>query len=334
MSRKIVLASRNRDKIRELKQLCEGLPFSILSTADFPGLPDVIEDGTTILGNASRKAVITAAYTGEISVADDTSLQVRVLNGFPDVFAARFSGPDATYDSNARLVLELMEGVPDGMRQARFGTACVWVDPQPLQEEPGREYEVSRPAVGRWLRNPWARSITVRDPERETAFWNRLLDREEVWTGYRSRMLTDQVDAGQDRVRMAKLAAGLVALPGDGEGLLLPDTRIWSVPGPGVVGPPPTNVSPSGLDPEAPGRAVNQEFWLEISAEGRMLGEINRQPVGTGGFGYDPIFVPTLTPGHESLTLAELEPAHKNAISHRGRAFRRLVKAARSAYGV
>ena len=113
----------------------------------------------------------------------------------------------------------------------------------------------------------------------------------------------------------------------------LPDPRIWSVAEPGVAGPPPTNVSPSGLDPEAPGRAVNQEFWLEISAEGRLLGTISRQGVGSGGFGYDPIFVPTTGEGG-SLTLAELESAVKNAISHRGVAFRRLVRAARVAYEV
>jgi inosine/xanthosine triphosphate pyrophosphatase family protein len=330
MKRKVVLASRNRDKIRELKELCEGLPFTVLSAEDFPGLADVIEDGTTMLGNASRKAIITAAYTGEISIADDTSLQVRALNGFPDVFAARFSGPGATYDSNARLVQELLEDVPDDMRQARFGTACVWVDPRPLEEDPRRKYSVPQPAARRWLRNPWYRSITVREPELEAAFWNRLVDREEVWAEYRRRMTTDLVSLGQNREQLAEIAAGLLAETEYEEGLRMPDTRIWTVTGPDEPAPPPTNVSPSGLDPEAPGRSVNQEFWLEISAEGRLLGTINRQPVGAGGFGYDPVFVPI----GETRTLAEYESAVKNAISHRGRAFRRLMRAAREAYGV
>ena len=106
--RKVVLASRNKDKVRELQQLFAGLDFHVLSADDFPGLPDVIEDGTTIVGNARRKAIVTAAYTGEISVADDTSLEVRELNGFPDIFAARFSGSAATYGSNVDLILELM----------------------------------------------------------------------------------------------------------------------------------------------------------------------------------------------------------------------------------
>ncbi|MCK9996993.1 MAG: hypothetical protein KAH56_12035, partial [Candidatus Krumholzibacteria bacterium] len=140
---------------------------------DYPGLPDVIEDGTTILGNATRKAMITAAFTGEIALADDTSLEVRELNGFPDIFAARFSGPEATYDSNAALVLDLMSGVPDDSRQARFSTACVWVDPRPGLDE----FSVARPAVSRWLRNPWERSIEIRNPDEEWDFWNGIMDR-------------------------------------------------------------------------------------------------------------------------------------------------------------
>ena len=255
MTRKIVLASRNKDKVRELKQLCEGLPFAVLSAEDFPGLPEVIEDGTTILGNASRKAIITAAYTGEISIADDTSLQVRALNGFPDVFAARFSGPEATYDSNARLVLELMKSVPNDKRQARFGTACVWVDPQPAVDGRRQDYPVPRPAIRRWLRNPWMRSITVRDPERETDFWNRLQDRNEAWADYRRRMTADLVEHGQDKKALAAVAAGLLAGSDQEAGQRLPDSRIWTVADPDIAGPPATNVSPSGLDPEAPGRA-------------------------------------------------------------------------------
>ena len=129
--RKVVLASRNRDKIRELIEVFEGMPFDIVSAEDYPGLPEVIEDGTTIEGNATRKALITAAYTGEIALADDTSLQVRELIGWPDIFAARFSGPGATYASNAQLVVDLMAAVPDDCRQARFATACVWIDPRP-----------------------------------------------------------------------------------------------------------------------------------------------------------------------------------------------------------
>lgn len=332
--RDVVLASRNADKVRELKQLCEGMPFRILCAEDFPGLPDVIEDGTTVLGNATRKAIVTAAYTGEISIADDTSLEVRVLNGLPGVFAARFSGPEATYESNAQLVLELLRDVPEDHRQARFATAGVWMDPRPGSScsgaPTGTDFPVQQPAVRRWMHNPWARSITLRDTENEETFWSRFIDRDQVWDAYRARIANDLVDWGQDRVGVAGIAARLIDSVGTGEGLRIPDPRIWTVGGPDTGVEPRTRVAPSGLDPEAPGRGVNENVWLEISASGRVLGDVGWQALGSQGFGYDPIFVPA----GQTRTLAEFEDAEKNAISHRGQAFRRLIRAARAAYGV
>jgi non-canonical purine NTP pyrophosphatase (RdgB/HAM1 family) len=328
--RKVVLASRNEDKVRELKQVFEGMAFKVVSAADYSGLQDVIEDGTTILGNATRKAMITAAFTGEIALADDTSLEVRELNGFPDIFAARFSGPDATYESNAALVLDLLEDVPDGSRQARFATACVWVDPRPEPED----YSVARPAVRRWLRNPWERSIEIKNPGEEWDFWNEIMDRRQVWHGYVTQMMADSATWGHDRARLREIAEGLLDgcdEGGSAEGALrMPDPRIWAVEGPFTDEEPPTLVAPLGLDREAPGRGVNGPFWLEISTTGRLLGDITRQPVGGEGFGYDPIFQPV----GEQRTLAEMQPESKNAISHRARALRRLMRAVRDAYSV
>jgi len=328
--RKVVLASRNQDKVRELKQVFKGMPFEVVSSGDYPGLPDVIEDGTTILGNATRKAMITAAYTGEIALADDTSLQVQELIGFPDIFAARFSGPGATYDSNAALLLDLMQDVPNGSRQARFATACVWVDPRPGPED----CVVARPALKRWLHNPWARSIEIKNPEEEWDFWNGILDRRLEWRHYVTDKMTDPVTWGHDRGRLREIAEGLLAGCDEGgmeEGALrMPDPRIWAVEGPNSTDESPTVVAPSGLDREAPGRGVNGPVWLEISTEGRVLGEITEQAVGGEGFGYDPVF----RPEGEQRTLAEMLPGEKNAISHRARALRRLMRAVRGAYGV
>ena len=328
--RKVVLASRNQDKVRELKQVFEGMPFKVVSAADYPGLPDVIEDGTTILGNATRKAIITAAFTGEIALADDTSLEVRELNGFPDIFAARFSGPEATYDSNASLVLDLMSDVPSCSRQARFATACVWVDPRPGPEE----FSVSRPAVLRWLRNPWERSIEIKNSDEEWDFWNGIMDRRQVWHGYVTSMLMDSATWGHDPGRLREIAEGLLAgcdeYASSADALQIPDPRIWAIDGPFSTEKPLTLVAPSGMDREAHGRGVNGPFWLEVSTTGRLLGEITRQAVGSQGFGYDPIF----RPDGEQRTLAEMEPEEKNAISHRARALRRLMRAVRGAYSV
>lgn len=335
--RKVVLASRNEDKVRELKQLFDGLDFEVVSTDNYPGLPDIIEDGTTMVGNARRKAIITAAYTGEISVADDTSLEVRKLNGFPDIFAARFSGEGATYDSNAQLVLDLMQDVPDDVRQARFGTACAWVDPRPESEDA----LVLAPAHQRWLRNPWSQVRAFQLADGEWDYWNSLVDRRAVWQAYRQGMESQPVSWGVDHDRLMQISRDLFAgcedalLPGEKlnqalveEGMRLPDTRIWSVSGPDEEGEGITPFAPSGLPQDAPGRELCGKFWLEITTEGKILGNITRQKMGAMGFGYDPVFQPV----GESRTLAELPTAEKNAISHRGKAMRRLTRAVSRVY--
>lgn len=343
--RKVVLASRNLDKVRELKQLMDGLPFDVVSAADYDGLPEVIEDGTTIMGNASRKAIVTAAFTGEISVADDTALQVRELNGMPDIFAARFAGVDATYADNAQLLIDLMADVPAGYRQARFETACAWVDPRPqVGDHPvtaADQLPVTAPGHGRWLRNPFARAIHIQDPKEEWDFWNGLIDRRAEWAHYRRQVQTDLVSNGHNNSKLndviRRLLDGCVDAVPEGKstgpaekGLRIPDPRIWAVDGPETTAAPLTDITPTGLPAEAPGRSTNGPFWLEIAAVGRVLGEITGQPVGSQGFGYDPVFRPV----GEQRTLAEMPPAEKNAISHRGRAMRRLMVAVRNAYGV
>jgi inosine/xanthosine triphosphate pyrophosphatase family protein len=353
--RKIVLASRNPDKLRELREVCAGAPFEIVAAADYPGLPDIVEDGTTVLGNACRKAIVTAAYTGEIAVGDDTAFQVAALNNLPDVFASRFGGPGASYADNAELVLELMGGVADEFRQARFVTAAVWVDPRPAESGLGARPPLPPGVEARWLHNPFARAIHVKDLAQEDAFWNALIDRRAIWEGYRARWGSILVTHGADEARLSAVLDRLLApliggvRPADAAAgtIRLPDTRIWTASGPvdaeadagasarasvvAVAGDePPTLVTPSGLPADAPGLAVNLALWFEVAAEGRLLGTLGREPVGFGGFGYDPIF----KPGGLDRTLAELEAEEKNAISHRGRALRRLLDAVGSAYGV
>ena len=334
-TRKIVLASRNPDKLRELGALCQGLPFTVVSSLDYPGLPEVIEDGTSALGNASRKAIVTAAFTGEIAVADDTALQVPALNELPDTFSSRFAGPAASYADNVRLLLDLLTDVEDELRQARFVCATVWVDPRP-RASVGDRLEVVPPATCRWLHNPFARAIEVKDPREEDAFWNQLLDRRQVWADYATRLRTTLTNRGAapatlraivDRLTTPFLGGGRPTDAPAGA-VRLPDPRLWTASGPTAGDTPPTRVAPSGLLPDAPGRTASEAVWLEIATEGRLLGTIARQPLGDGGFGYDPVFVPV---GSE-LTLAELPPEAKNALSHRGRALRRLLGAAHQAY--
>ena len=342
--RKIVLASRNEDKIREMRELCEEMPFEVCSALDYPDLPEVIEDGTSEVGNASRKAIVTAAYTGEISVADDTSFQVRELNNLPDIFASRFAGPEATYEDNAALVLDLMQDVPDGFRQACFMTSAVWVDPQPSRGlEPS--IEVMRPATSRWLHNPFARTYGASVPGLTDKMEAALHTRREVWREYMQSLEAVLVSHGSDRARVHEVVERLLApfLSGgrpagtDPAAILLPDTRFYTTIAPVADGRAdpraselPADLTPRGLPLDAPGRERGDEVWLEISAAGRLLGAIIRQPLGHNGFGYDPIF----RVSDSDRTLAELEADEKNRISHRGRALGRLLAAVESAYRV
>lgn len=118
---KVVLATANPDKARELAGLLEG--FDVVPRP--AGLPDVVEDADTLEGNARLKAVAVAEATGELAVADDTGLEVDALGGRPGVFAARYAGPDATYADNVAKLLEELAGVPAPARTARFRTVAL-----------------------------------------------------------------------------------------------------------------------------------------------------------------------------------------------------------------
>lgn len=120
----LVLATRNRDKGRELEALLGGLGIRIRTLVDFPSAPEVIEDGTTCEANAIKKAREIARATGVPAVADDTGLEVDALEGRPGVFAARYAGEHATYEDNCRKLLHELAGVPRAKRTARFLTVA------------------------------------------------------------------------------------------------------------------------------------------------------------------------------------------------------------------
>lgn len=117
---KILLATRNRDKIREIKDLFHDLDIEILTMDNFPEIPEVVEDGDTLEQNAFKKANEVYKASGLLSVADDTGLEVDFLNGQPGVYSSRFAGENATYNDNVNKLLATMEGVPEEKRTARF----------------------------------------------------------------------------------------------------------------------------------------------------------------------------------------------------------------------
>lgn len=126
---RIVLATANRDKVREMRHALAGLAVEILTRDDFPEVPEVIEDGVTLDENAVKKARAVCDATGLPSVADDTGLEVDALDGEPGVYSSRFAGPDASYADNVQLLLQKMEGVPEGRRGARFRCVVALAEP-------------------------------------------------------------------------------------------------------------------------------------------------------------------------------------------------------------
>jgi len=187
---KLLVATRNPGKLREIRQLLEGLGVDIVSAADVPGLPDVEEDQPSFAGNAIKKAVTLALAARTWTLAEDSGLEVVALGGAPGVHSARYAGePSDPAANNAKLLRE-MDGRCD--RRACFHCAVALSSPR-------------------------------------------------------------------GRVQVV---------------------------------------------------------------EGRCDGVIAEAPDGTGGFGYDPIFMPA---GY-SETFARMDPAVKNAISHRGKALRLAVE--------
>jgi len=119
----LVVATRNAGKLKEIRRLLEGHDVEVLGMDCFPDAPEVIEDGATFAANATKKAQEMAAYTGRACLADDSGLIVAALNNQPGVHSARYSGTDATDQSNNRKLLQDLSEVSNDKRQAAF--CCV-----------------------------------------------------------------------------------------------------------------------------------------------------------------------------------------------------------------
>jgi XTP/dITP diphosphohydrolase len=127
---KLLLASANQGKLRELRTILEGLPVELigLDEAGLGAPPEVEETGETFLENALLKGRAYAAWSGLAAVADDSGLEVDALGGAPGVRSARYAGPGAGDQANLDKLLAALAGVPSGRRTARFRCAAVLVD--------------------------------------------------------------------------------------------------------------------------------------------------------------------------------------------------------------
>jgi XTP/dITP diphosphohydrolase len=122
---KIVFASGNEGKVKEIKAMLGGMGVELVSLKDYTGVPEIVEDGNTFLENALKKAKIISAFTGETVLADDSGLRVNALEGEPGIYSARYAGEKATDDDNINLLLARLKNIPKEKRTAVFCCALV-----------------------------------------------------------------------------------------------------------------------------------------------------------------------------------------------------------------
>jgi XTP/dITP diphosphohydrolase len=115
---KLVVATRNRHKLTEIRAILDVPGLELLSLLDFPSVPEVVEDGETFEANARKKAVEVAEATGLWAMADDSGLEVDALGGAPGVYSARYAGEPVSYPANNAKLLKNLRGVAN--RRARF----------------------------------------------------------------------------------------------------------------------------------------------------------------------------------------------------------------------
>lgn len=117
---KIILATKNKGKIKDFEKLTEGMNIEVLSILDNIDFPDVVEDGKTFEENSAKKALEIAKYTGIITVSDDSGLCVDTLNGEPGIYSARYFGENATDELNIEKLLKNLSNIEKKDRKAHF----------------------------------------------------------------------------------------------------------------------------------------------------------------------------------------------------------------------
>ena len=134
---RLLLASANQGKLRELRTILHGLPVELvgLDEAGRGDPPEVEETGETFLANALLKARAYAAWSGLAAVADDSGLEVDALGGAPGVRSARYAGPGASDQANLDKLLAELAGVPPERRTARFRCVAALYDPATQRDD-------------------------------------------------------------------------------------------------------------------------------------------------------------------------------------------------------
>ena len=125
MKRRIVFATGNENKMKEIRMILADLGMEIVSMREAGVDEEIVEDGMSFEENAEIKArAVSRVLVNDIVLADDSGLEIDYLDKAPGIYSARFAGEDTSYDIKNRILLDRLEGVPDDERTARF--VCVF----------------------------------------------------------------------------------------------------------------------------------------------------------------------------------------------------------------
>lgn len=130
MKKRIIFATGNENKMKEIRMILKDLGMEILSMKEAGVDVDIVEDGMSFEENAEIKArAVARVLTSDIVLADDSGLEIDYLDKAPGIYSARFAGEDTSYDIKNSILLDRLEGVPDEERTARFVCAVAAVFP-------------------------------------------------------------------------------------------------------------------------------------------------------------------------------------------------------------
>ena len=122
--KKIIFATGNQNKMREIREIYEDLGYEILSMKEAGISVDIVEDGKTFEENAMKKAVQVMEIGGKITLSDDSGLEIDYMDKAPGIYSARFMGEDTPYPERFKAIFEKLNGVPEEKRTARF-VSCI-----------------------------------------------------------------------------------------------------------------------------------------------------------------------------------------------------------------
>ena len=126
----LLVATTNQGKFAEVQAFLKSLPLTILSLESLSKWPAVVEDGATFEENALKKARALSEYSGMLTLADDSGLEVDALNGAPGIYSARYAGEGGSDDQNNKKLLSELTGVPEEKRSGRFVCALALCAPE------------------------------------------------------------------------------------------------------------------------------------------------------------------------------------------------------------